>query len=99
MDRVAEQPDRAGQYRHQKLGNARDGQADRADRDSPVGLLAFLHVIPRGRQRKRGGWVTHACGLMHLAMAAAVIRASNIAQRAAAALPADLICGTLWWHI
>jgi hypothetical protein len=65
MDRVAEQPDRAGQDREQQLDNAGGGQPDRADRDRPVGIPALLHVIVRAGEGKRGGRVTDAGGFMH----------------------------------
>jgi hypothetical protein len=65
MDRVPQQPDRAGQDRQQQLDDAGRGQPDRADRDRTVGFPAFLHVISGARQGKRGGRVTHTCGFMH----------------------------------
>src|SRR5580700_1864711 len=67
VDRIAEQPDRAGQDRQQQFHDAGRGQPDRADRDRPVGVPAFLHVIPGAGQRKRGRRVAYAGGLMHFA--------------------------------
>ena len=58
VDRVAEQPHRAGQDRDQQLGEAGDGQADSADPDGPVGLAPFVGVVAVERQRERGGGVT-----------------------------------------
>jgi hypothetical protein len=100
VDRVAEQPDRAGQDGQQQFCDAGRSQPDRADRDRPVGLPAFLHVIPGAREGKRGGGVTQACGFMHAAMMTAVRLASKIAQCAAAAsCPAGLPAAAVWWHV
>ena len=57
MDRVAQQPDRAGEDRQQQLGQAGRAQADRADRNGTIGLPPFVGVVSAVCQRKRRGWV------------------------------------------
>ena len=78
VDRVAEQPDRPGQDREQQFDHAGHGQPDRADRDGPVGLPAFVHVIAGNGQRERGSRVAHAGGLVHPASMARVPSARQI---------------------
>jgi hypothetical protein len=58
VDRIAQQPDRTSQDREQQLDQAGGAQADRADRNGPVGLPPFAGVVSALCQRKRRCWVT-----------------------------------------
>ena len=50
MNRIAQQPDRAGQYRQQQLDQAGGAKADRADRDRPVGCPPVPGIVADARE-------------------------------------------------
>jgi hypothetical protein len=65
VDRIAQQPDRTGQHRDQQLGQARQAQPGRADRDRAVGLPPLIRVITRMRKRESHARITLPQSLVH----------------------------------
>lgn len=67
MDRIAEQPNRAGQHRQQQLDQPCGAQADRADRHRPVGRPPVPGVITDIREGKGCCGITLPRCLVHRA--------------------------------
>ena len=58
MDRIAEQPDGAGQHRQQQFDQTGGAQADRADRHCPVGGPPVSGVVTDNWQGEGRGGIT-----------------------------------------
>jgi hypothetical protein len=65
VDRVSQQPDRAGHDRKKQLDDTGGGQPDGADGDGTVGIAPVLRIITQAGQRKGNGRVTYPGGLVH----------------------------------
>jgi hypothetical protein len=77
VDRISQQPDRAGQHRDQQLGQPGQAQPDRADRHCAIGLPPLIRVIPRISQRNSQGRVALSSRLVHPARITIVTRTSR----------------------